>query len=316
MYNHLLVRYVLVALVFIVNQFSVLAQADDGRNFYKVGNKNTSYYIDLGEKEAKVFRMGRNIDPGRSWNAIVDTDTLVEQTNGIYVGKRTRIKMDESKLILIIKGKREKRLSMDYVQDNAAANRELNNAYFMERYIAMSSEVRDSFLVDRHSFRTGFIEWDRLKNKEQNYISFRMFTDTTIAHYQDSIVSTYNKYKALTNFITLNVRTVDYSVLKDSLAKLPKDDYLRYYWNAVSEIIKRKPEYLYRLVEDFPNDQSDIFFAVNEWDKEHIGQIRAIEGHDAVKKKFVKDIRGRKYMLFHAAGMYTLIIAGVVLLLI
>lgn len=316
MYNHLLMRYVLVGLLFIVNQFSVLAQADDGRNFYKVGNKSISYYIDLGEKEAKVFRMGRNIDPGRSWNAIADTDTLVKQANGIYVGKRTRVQMDESKLILITIGKREKRLSMDYVQDYATVNRELNSAYFMELYIAMSREVRDSFLVHGHSFRTGFSEWDKLKNKEQNYISFRMFADTTIAHCQDSIVSTHNKYKALTNFLTLNVHTIDYSVLKDSLAKLPKNDYLRYYWNAISEIIKRKPEYLYRLVEDFPNDRSDIFFAVNEWDKELIEQIRAIEGHEVVKKEFVKDIRGRKYMLFHAAGMYTLVIAGVVLLLI
>jgi hypothetical protein len=98
--------------------------------------------------------------------------------------------------------------------------------------------------------------------------------------------------------------------------KLPKDNYSRYHWGAISEIIKRRPEYFYKLVEDYPNDRTSIFYTVDERNKELVEQIKAVEGHDAVKREFVKDIRGRKYMLFHAVGMYTLVIAGVVLLLI
>ena len=300
----------------LLNQICSFAQVSDSSVLLKVGKKNVRYYVDLGENEAKVYKMGQYYDPGGAGNSILDTDTLVRQLDGIYHGSQFKITKGDGVLFLIVKKKRRKQLSMKYVDDYAAANKELNNAYFLGRYFAMSDEIRDSSLVTGHSFRNGFREWDKLKNTEQDYVSFRTFANKAIAHLRDSIVSTHNKYVSLTNFLILNVHTIDYSVLKDSLMKLPKDDYLRYHWSAVSEIIKRRPEYFYKLVEDFPNDQSDIFFAVNEWDKELIGQIRAIEGHDAVKKRFVKDIRGRKYMLFHAAGMYTLIIAGVVLLLI
>jgi tetrahydromethanopterin S-methyltransferase subunit G len=121
----------------------------------------------------------------------------------------------------------------------------------------------------------------------------------------------------LTNSLIQNIKTIDYNFLKDSLTRLPAEfrSTSWYYGTVINEVSKQRPEYFFRLAEDFPNNRNVIFMAAED-NKQVIQSLKAVENHTDIKKEFFKERKFGKMMPYKIIGTYAIVIGLITLLIV
>ncbi len=286
----------------------LLASAQDNRTetLLQTNTKNHIYYVDLQESEAYVYRIGRIYDKAAAEAGYlpIKTDTLVKQSDNTYIHENTKLIYVNNKLYLITKFKKTKKFQIDTVKNLGVANHNLNNAYYLSHYFEMSRELNQKYPLSDQDFRNGFYTWKKLPNKEINYLQFRTFADKQMKATKDSISTLEDSHVALTNYALQNIRSFAYDTLKHYLTQLPVA-YRSYYSTIITEVAKQKPEYFFRLAEDFPTNKY-IFFSAYDDNKEVIQGLKSVVGHDDIKKEFFKDRRFGKTMIYRIIAPYAI----------
>lgn len=309
-------KCILLVITLLLIQLKVQAQASDNRLFLETSKKANHYYVDLGEMDALVFEVGMFPHGPEMGCRIKRIDTLVRQSDGAYIGGMTKIMKKKDAFFLIHESNKKKEMSLVNVADSASANTQLNNAYYLDRYLAMSKEVDYAYPLWNASW-SRFETWRQLSNKEINYKAFRIFTDERMKFMKDSIVEAQSRYTALMNHLLQNVATINYISLRDSLDKLPVDYSSSYFQKVVHEVAKKQPEFFFQLAEDSVfKRQSYIFDSIGSREKEVLAKLKLVEGHDKIKKAFLKYIKFRRSMPFVVVGLTLVECAAIVCLVV
>ena len=131
---------------------------------------------------------------------------------------------------------------------------------------------------------------------------------------RDSISQEQDKYVSVTNSLVQNIETIEYGSLKDSLDKLPSasSPNSKYFSAVINEVAKRRPDYFFRLAEDFPDKRSAIFNSV-ENNKQVIAGLKAVEGHKDAKREFFRSKKFDKHMPIRII-VTTLVAVGIIIL--
>ena len=279
----------IIIIILLFSNLLALGQEDANKYLLQAGNKFAVYFVDLNNNDARVYDMGKYLDKAGTGYSIAATDTLLRQADGSFSGKRSKIFTENSKLFLTTEFRKSKKYRLDTVKNLGIANTQLNNAYYLDHYFEMSRELNRKYPLSDHSFRNGFFSWKQMPNKDIDHLKFREAADQRLKEIKDSISGEQDSYVAITNFIIQDIKILDYNSLKDSLVKLPADyrDVRGYYGTVINVVAKQRPEYFFKLAEDFPNNRNLIFFAVKR-DKETIAALKAVEGHAETKEAFFK----------------------------
>lgn len=309
-------RYIYAAILLLLSHLPAPAQDGAGRIFFQTNSKKHLYYVDMDNSAAAVYDMGSYLDKAGTGYSIRKTDTLARQPDGSYSGSISRIIRENNRLYLVNGDNKVRKFRIDTVRSLTAFNNNLNNAYYLDSYFRMSKELNEAYPLSHHSFRNGYYTWKELPNKELDYLQFREFANNRIKNIRDSIGQLQHSRTALTNYIIQNIGTLEYSTLKDSLAKLsPEYAYPSGYYRAViNAAATQRPAYFFRLAEEFPANRSLIFSSV-ENNKEILGRMKAVEGHDEIKKEFFREMKFEKSIPYKIIGAYAAL-AGLITLLI
>lgn len=293
-----------------------LGQENTERRLFQSQSKTQLRYLELNGSIGIVYTMGYYLDKAGAGFSIKGIDTIIRQHDGNFSGHDLKLVKEDNKFYLITNLKKSKKIFLEKVNDLDVVNNNLNNAYYLDRYFKISEKLNKQYPLNHHSFRDGFVTWKQLTNKSIDHITFRNFADWRLKVIEDSICEVQNSYVRLTNYLLHNLKTIDYSLLKDSLVKLPAEYKYRswYYGTVVNQIAKQLPEYFFRLAEDFPDSRNIIFVSVED-SKEVIQSLKAVEGHADLKKAFFKDRRFNKAMPYKIIGAYA-IVGGLIGLLI
>ncbi len=278
------------------------------KTFFQTNSKAHLYYVDLKYSAAYVYEIGSYLDKAGTGYSIRNTDTLTRQPANNYVGKATKLINENNKSYLITELKKTKTFLLDPVKNLEVVNSNLNNAYYLDNYFKMSDELNKTYPLNHHSFRNGFSTWEKLLNKEVDYLQFREFAIKQLKEIKDSIGYLQERYTKLTNYVIQNAGTIAYDTLKDSLMKLPADyrSLSGYYGTIINVVAKQRPGYFFKLAEDFPNNRGLIFSAVED-NKEVVQGLKYVDGHNEIKKELFKDRSFGRTMPYRILGTYIII---------
>jgi hypothetical protein len=282
--------------------------------FLKTTDKKNLHYLEFSNDNVKVYKMGGYFDKAGTGSAVLQTDTLVLKKENEFKGKLyTLLKKETYYTLISDNGKKHQTES----ENELKVNTELNNAYCLKSYIDLSRKLNDEFPLHHYTFRSGYYAWEKQPNKSINHNEFIQQTDKEIVIIYDSISKKQNALTKTTKFITDNVEQSSYSILKDSINKLPIDykPQSGYFDKSVYQMAKSNPEYFYKLLEDFPAGKTFIYFAVDH-DKELVKQLKRVQGYNNLKKEFLKDYRYGKSMNFRAIGMYAVAISLIAIIIV
>ncbi|RFS21865.1 hypothetical protein DVR12_14530 [Chitinophaga silvatica] len=270
-------------------------------------NQSQLYYVDIENNEAKVYPTIRSIDVKKG--VLMTTDTLQQQADGSFTGRRFRIMHENNELFLVnLLGKIQKH-RLDSVTEPKVAYNKLNRAYYLNHYSAMSERLNNAFPLNHINFREAYYTWETIPTelKEMEYRQFRTFTDNRLKEIEDSSSTVHDKYTRVTNHIIENIRQLDYTALKDSIAQLPVvyPNESKYYGNVINALVVSQPEYFLRLAEDQPENQSLMFFYATD-NKQARASIDSVTGHEKIRKAFIKEQRSKKLFPYTSVGIAAL----------
>ena len=288
-------KYAIVTTISFLNFSLLFGQENKESILLETKGKTQLYYVELNTAGGSVFEMGNYLDKAGSGSSIRSTDTLTrksDQSNVTYSGKRTRILNENGKLYLEIQGKKTSRYKLDSVTNSATANSNLNNAYYLDHFIALCDELNKSYPLDHYSFRTGFTMWNSLDHKEIPHAEFKTYADFHLRELKDSITHVQDQYVLFTNTLIQNIKTIEYDALKDSLKKLPSESNStgKYFGTVINEVAKERPEFFFKLAEDHPEKRKAIFNGVVA-DKKTMAGLKLVENHKDIKREFFREKR-------------------------
>lgn len=283
--------------------------------FYKSTGKGNLHYIELIHNRAIVYKMGWYIDKAGSGPAVTLIDTLFKGNSLEFKGKYYLLQIDQGRLTQ----QGHKKWRQQVVQENNIVSiyTELNHAYCLKSFFDLSDRLNKEYPLYHYTFRNGYYAWANRPDKGSMPDQFITQTNKEIQFLYDSISSEQNRFTQTTEFILRNVNQSNYSIIKDSLKKLPirYSSQFGYFNKSVYEVVKSNPVYFYRLLQDFPNDRKYIWLAVDS-DRKLIKQLKRIDGYDELKKEFVKDYNFNKSMGYKIIGTYTVVAALITWLII
>ena len=267
--------YILLLLLFARNLFGQTTEP----NIYEVSKAFKKIYADKYEKYVVVFDMGRYLDKAGVGSSIIKTDTLHLQVGNNYIGKEFKIESIANQLyIKSFTNKKSKTYKLDIVAKRKTAYQDLNNAYYLSNYFAMSERLNKKYDLNYYSFRNSFYGWEKITNKEINYLDFRKIIDNEIKKTEDSISNRQNQLLTQTKYLIDNIDKLTYYEFKDGISKIPAEFVYQgsYYNTVVNKISKSKQEYIIALYKDFPEKRTLIEFAV-EKDKALVQKLKSIQ---------------------------------------
>jgi hypothetical protein len=223
--------------------------------------------------------MGGYLDKAGIGASIRRTDTLYQQSDNSFKGKEFKIENNNNVFyITSLTEKKSKKYKLNTCSDNKLAFQDLNNAYYLGSYFAMSDRLNKKYELNHFGFRNGFYTWKTMANKEINYLAFRKIADIEIQKTEDSISKRQEQLVTRTRYLIDNADKLDYAAFKDSISKIPAEfaSQSSYYKTVISEVSKSKQDYVIQLYKDFSENRSLIELAV-EKDKPLQQKLKAIQ---------------------------------------
>ena len=277
--------FILLLFLFAGKLFGQTSEPD----FHQVTNPLRKIYTHIQEKFIVVFDMGKYLDKAGTGSSIRKTDTLHLQSDNSYKGREFRIeKVNNQPYITSLTEKKNRKYKLEIVDNKKIAFQDLNNAYYLDNYIAMSERLNKRYELNHFSFRNGFYSWKQIAEKDINYLEFKNIVDNLIRKVEDSISKRQDQLIAQTKYLIDNIDKMTYAEFKDNLSKIPAESAYQssYYKTVVREISKNKQEYVISLYKDFPENRTLIEFAVEE-DKALRQKLKAIQKseNNLAKKK-------------------------------
>jgi hypothetical protein len=193
---------------------------------------------------------------------------------------------------------------IDFTKNNAIINKNLNNACIFDNYTKMCRDLETRYPFSNPWHNDVFSIWESVDQKDQNYLKFRPIAAQIIAEVKDSLSKIQDEYSSTYNFIKSNLPQIEYTTLRESLQKIPVG-YIGYNKQTIIEIARKQPTYYFRLAEDLPEQRYYIFSAIEREEGLHKG-LKAVEGHDAIKKKFFKEVKFTKSLVLRVIAPYAL----------
>lgn len=274
---------------------SFLFGQDENTQILQAKGKYGKYYVVLEAEIAKVYSLGTHYHPkaGFLGYSIRSLDTLSSVSDGTYTHKYSKIVTENGKIYLLLehthqKNKSEK-LVLETKQTIEEYHQNLNNAYYLDSFFNLYKELGMVYPLSHLDDFVIWKDWEKIQNKTREHTQFKGFIDKQLRIAKDSIIKEQENYERLNNYIIENLDKVDYTVLKDSIALLPKDykSSFKYFDSVVMEVAKQKPNYFFKLAEDFPKSEDFIFMRVDN-DKNLIQKLKATEANAEIKNRFVK----------------------------
>lgn len=234
-------------------------------NFLEVIKPFKKIYLDKQQDFAIAYDMGQHLDKAGIGASIRKTDTLLLQSDKGFIGKEFRIEnIDNQLYISSLTEKKSKKYKLEKVENIELTLYNLNNAYYLDQYFAMTDRLNKKYDLNHHDFRNGFYNWKTLTNQKIDQQDFRNFVDREIQETEDSITNRQETLTKQTKYLIDNVEKLDYKDFKDSLSKIPAEYAYQssYYKTVVNKISKSKPNYVVSLYNDFPENRTLIEFAI------------------------------------------------------
>lgn len=258
-------------------------------NLHQITKPFRKIYTHTHENFIVVFDMGKYLDKAGVGSSIRKTDTLYLYPDYSYKGKEFKIdNVNNQPYIRSLTDKKTKRYKLDIVENSKTTFQDLNNAYYLDNYFAMSKRLNKKYELNHFSFRGGFYSWEQIAEKDINYLEFRNIVANLIRKVEDSISKRQDQLVMQTKYLINNVDKMTYAEFKDSISKIPAEYAYQssYYKTVVREISKGKQEYTISLYKDFPENRTLIEFAV-EGDKALRQKLKAIQKSETnlAKKK-------------------------------
>ena len=269
------VIYILLLLLFGENLFGQTTEP----NLYEVSKSYRKIYADKYENYIVVFDMGKYLDKAGVGSSIIKTDTLYLQANNDYKGKEFKIGSIANQLYVTnLTEKKSRTYKLNIVENKKTVYQDLNNAYYLSNYFAMSERLNKKYDLNHYSFRNGFYGWERVTNKEINYVGFRKTIDNEIKKKEDSISNRQEQLLTQTKYLIDNIDKLTYAEFKDGISKIPAEFVYQssYYRTVVNKISTNKQEYIIALYKDFPVNRTLIQFAV-EKDRTLVKKLKSIQ---------------------------------------
>ena len=314
-----MMKHALLTTIFLFSLSLIFGQENKETTLLETKGKSQLYYVELSAAGGGVYEMGRHLDKAGSGYSFRSIDTLTRQQDqaGVtHYGKRTKIRNENGKLYLEIQDKKTEKYTLNSASNAAAINTNLNNAYFLDNFIALTEELNKSYTLNHISFREGFARWESLDNKEIPHAEFKTYADGKLRELKDSIIKVQDQFVSLRNSLVQDLKTIDYDALKAGLEKLPSGPTSgsKYFSNVINEVAKEKPEYFFRLAEDYPDKRKIIFYAV-ETNKQVMAGLKSVENHKDIKREFFRARGSDKHMPLRIIGTSVVAVAILVLLL-
>ena len=249
------------------------------------------------------------------------TNILVRNAGHNFADKSYTLAQEGNVWYLAYTGKKKVRL--DTTKNTQNIYYALNSGYYTAEYSKMSEIINKANPRNRHSYYNTYSSWNTIPNQYAHYLDFKPPADKRIKFMQDSILKNLAKYEHIRNFIAQNASTASYETLKDSLSKLStvgnvkinsemKTEMWLYYIKAVHEIAEQKPEFFFKLAEDLPDNQHDIFFSINQTEKQLLVKLQLAKGNEIVKKKFFKEHRRDKRAAVAGSPLFIAVIGAII----
>lgn len=234
-------------------------------NFYQLKKFGQFFYADKMDKHLLVFRMGRYIDKAGSGPSIISCDTLYLLSENFYKGKKYAVKERESKLFFYRLSKPGSEYEMSKVEDTKHVCKELNNAYYLEKFFAMCRKFDGNASAYYYSSHSGFAQWEKIVDKEMNYITFRKIADENIEKLADSVVNNQSLLFKQANYLLKNTETVSYNEFAALVTNLGVEHSRlnKYFDSIINKFALIKRDYVVRLYKEYPDLRSSILFAIN-----------------------------------------------------
>ncbi|MCU0444443.1 MAG: hypothetical protein MUE85_05945 [Microscillaceae bacterium] len=302
-------------IIFLILTASLGFGQDNNTIYLKTNYKRVLYYAELKANEAVVytlFQQYHNPHTGLRGYSMHQIDTLIKQSNKTFIGKQLSISLENNQYYLSIKSfnnsGKTKKLELETIKNMDEYRHNLNNAYYLNSYFKMYNELNKTYPLCSLNSSNAKRDWDNIPNKYIEHLQFKRLIDSQLSNIKDSIIAQQNNYVKITDYLINNIKTIEYSALKDSIAKLPTDYHnsFRYYETVIKEVAQHQPKYFFRIVEDFPKDEDFIFMVVDN-DKPLIQQLNAVEGHNETKQRLKKFIRFGKRMNYMGIASYILV---------
>lgn len=271
--------------------------------FYKTTETKNLYYLKFNPDKILLYKMGRYFYKEGHVPAILTTDTLVKTNINEYKGNKFSVTKTE--VALRLRDTKNKDQNLELESDTAKINTELNNAYCIKSYSDLSKKINQEFELYHYSYGNGFNVWYDFQQKSINHDVFRLQTDKEIKVIYDTTALRQRVFARTFKFITENLKSADYSVLKDSLKTFPIDyaSQIAYFDRSVYLMAKTQPEYFYRLLQDFPTARFLIYSAV-DLDRDLVKELKRVPGYQSLKKDFLKEHRSGKVMILRTFAIY------------
>lgn len=251
-------------------------------DFLETDKRSIKFYAEKYQDFAIVYKMGGYIDKAGTGSSISELDSLFLQTDNNFKGKKFKIESIQNKLyISSLLKKKSKKHKLKKIENFELLIYNLNNAYYLDEYFAMTKRLNNNYVLNHHDFRIGFKNWKNLTNKKIAPNDFKIFVNKEIQKTEDSISNYQETLVKQTNFLINNIEKIDYPEFKNGLTKIPAEYPYKssYYKHVVSRISRRKPEYVISLYKDFPENKSIIEFAV-EKQNSLIQKLKAIQKNE------------------------------------
>ncbi len=228
--------------------------------------------------------------------------TLTRNTNNGFVGAKYKLIQENNAWFLARKRKKkEHKMRLDTAKNVIEAYHKLNEAYYVAQHLKMRSDIDKAYPLNYQYYHEPYQAWKDLSYKTMHHLKFRSLIDNDINQTKHKIVQRLETYEGIKEFITKNAKTASYETLRDTLSKLSiaegnqqDNEKWRYYLKAVHEIAEQKPEFFFKLAEDLPDNQDDIFFSVRFQERKILAKLKSATGQESIKKKFFKEKRSEK----------------------